>query len=101
MAPSVLNALRAQVQRCWTVPTGWTNPRQVTVTIDFRMTPDGAVEGRPALIEFSATQFGRAAAENAVSAVVKCGPYRLPSAKYSQWHEVQLRLSPVAGDAGR
>lgn len=89
-----LAALRAQVQRCWTLPPGWTTPKQVSITIDFRMNRDGTVAGQPTVIEFPATQYGIVAAKNAISAVIKCGPYRLPAAKYDDWREVQLRLSP-------
>ena len=95
MTKQELEALRAQVQRCWTVPPGWADPRQVSVTIDFRMNRDGTVAGDPTLIEFPASPYGKAAAQNALRAVLRCGPYHLPAGKYNEWREVQIRLTPV------
>jgi hypothetical protein len=94
MTQSEVDALRAQIQRCWSVPQGWTDPKQVSVVVDFQMSVDGAVTGRPTVIEFQANRYGVAAAQNAVRAVLQCGPYRLPASKYSDWREAQVRLTP-------
>ncbi len=90
MTASELDGLRAEVQRCWTIPPGWTDPKQVSVTIDFHMNRDGTVAGDPSVIEFPATRNGAIAARNALAAAAKCGPYHLPAAKYEDWREVQI-----------
>ena len=95
MTKDELEALRAQVQSCWTIPPGWTDSKQVSVTIDFRMNRDGTVAGNPTLIEFPASPYGKVAAQNALRAVLRCGPYHLPVEKYGDWHEVQIRLTPA------
>ncbi len=91
---ALLAELRTQAKRCWTVPTGWSDPRQVTVTLRFQLRKDGAVDGDPAVVEFPATPAGAAAAKAAIEAVTKCGPYRLPAAQYDQWKDIQLELAP-------
>ncbi|MBB5752603.1 cell envelope biogenesis protein TolA [Prosthecomicrobium pneumaticum] len=94
LSQSELDALRSQVQRCWNVPIGWTDPREVTVVIRFRLNEDGSVNGTPQVIEFPASQYGQVSAESAIRAVMRCGPYQLPAEKYDQWSEVQMRFSP-------
>jgi hypothetical protein len=92
-AGSDLDAVRAQVQACWTIPPGWKNPKEVSVTIGFHLNADGTVAGQPAIIEFPATLVGKAAADNALRAAVKCGPYHVTSDKGGR--DVQIRLSPT------
>jgi len=87
-------SLRDQVMRCWEIPGGWTNPRQVTVTVRFRLGRDGALQGKPVVVEGPASRLGKAAADNAVRALTKCGPYHMPPEKYDEWRDVQLRLAP-------
>jgi len=94
MTQSELDALRSQVQRCWNLPVGWTNPAEVTVTIRFKLNQDGTVNGVPSIEQYPASQYGTVAAEGAVRAVLQCGPYQLPLEKYDQWSEVQMRFSP-------
>jgi hypothetical protein len=89
-----LDGLRAQVEQCWIIPTGWTDPKQVSVTIRFALERDGTVKGNPEVVEYPASQYGQVSADNAIRAVLRCGPYRLPVEKYDQWSEVQLRFTP-------
>ena len=94
VSQSELDALRAQVQRCWNPGSGWTDPGQVTVVVDVSLNAGGGVAGRPTVIEFPASPFGVAAAQNAVRAVMQCAPYHLPASRYDDWREVQIRLTP-------
>jgi hypothetical protein len=94
MTKEELDALSAQARRCWNVPTGWTDPRKVSVIIRFRLNRDGTLNGKPAVVEFPASQIGKASADNAVRAVAQCAPYHLPPEKYDQWTDVQLRFTP-------
>ena len=93
-AHDAVAALRAQLERCWTIPAGWTNPHQVTVVIDLRLDRNGALVARPVPVEFSASPLGMEAAKNAVAAATKCAPYHLPPDQYAKWHEAQVRLAP-------
>ena len=94
MTQSEIDALRAQIERCWVIPTGWTHPREVSVTVRFALNLDGTVTGEPQIVEFPASQYGKVAGDNAVRAVLQCGPYALPAEKYDQWSQVQLRFAP-------
>ncbi|BCP54935.1 hypothetical protein K32_35520 [Kaistia sp. 32K] len=94
MTQSEIDALRSQVQRCWNIPVGWTDPSEVTVTIRFKLNQDGSVSGVPSIQQYPASQYGTVAAESAVRAVMQCGPYQLPAEKYELWSEIQMRFSP-------
>ena len=89
-----IDAVRAQVQRCWKIPSGWTNPRQVSVAVRFRLKRDGSVDGNPLITEGPASALGKAAADNAVLAVKRCGPYPLPADSYKEWRVMELHLAP-------
>ncbi len=91
---TLLAELTAQAKRCWSVPDGWSDPHEVSVTLRFQLQPDGKLDGDPAIVEFPATPIGAAAAKSAMQAVKQCGPYHLPAAQYDQWKDIQLSLSP-------
>ena len=94
MTQSEIDALRAQIERCWVIPTGWTHPREVVGTDPLPAQPDGTVDGTPEVVEFPASQYGQVAADNAIRAVLRAVPIQLPAEKYDQWSEVQLRFTP-------
>lgn len=94
MTQSEIDALKAQIEQCWVIPTGWTHPREVSVTIRFGLNVNGTVSGAPTVVEFPASQYGPVAADNAIRAILQCGPYSLPAEKYDQWSVVQLRFTP-------
>jgi hypothetical protein len=94
MTQSEIDALKAQIEQCWVIPTGWTHPREVSVTVRFGLKQDGTVNGAPTVVEFPASQYGPVAADNAIRAILQCGPYALPAEKYDQWSVVQLRFTP-------
>ncbi len=91
---TLLAEVSAQVKRCWSVPAGWSNPQQVSVTLRFQLHPDGTLDGTPAVVEFRATPVGAAAAKAAIKAVSECGPFALPADTYEQWKDIQLELAP-------
>ena len=64
------------------------------MTIRFALNRDGTVKGEPTVVEFQPSRFGKAAGDNAIKAVKKCAPYKLPPEKYEQWSDMQLRLPP-------
>jgi hypothetical protein len=87
-----VTAVRAQAQRCWQPPNGWTSGRRATVTIRFRLNRDGSVDGTPVTIEGPASPLGKAAADKAVIAVKRCGPYQLPAESYDKWRVMELHF---------
>ncbi|HWC63306.1 MAG TPA: hypothetical protein VG501_06775 [Rhizomicrobium sp.] len=95
----LVDALRSQIDRCWTPPTGAPNANDLVVDFDLRLNADGTVMGRPQLSGNSASAMGnpytRAAAEAASRAIYACEPYKLPTKRYAEWQEISpLRFDP-------
>ena len=87
-----ITAVRAQAQRCWQAPSGWSSGRRASVTIRFRLNRDGSVNGTPVTIEGPASPLGKAAADKAVLAIKRCGPYQLPAESYDKWQVMELHF---------
>jgi colicin import membrane protein len=91
---ALLAELGEKVKRCWTIPPGWRDPREVAVTLRFLLRRDGTLDGEPSVVEFPATPAGAASAKAAIAAVTRCGPFHLPAEQYEQWKDIQLKLAP-------
>ncbi len=93
---SEIDALRQQVQKCWNVPTGSVNAEDLAVKLRISLDRDGKVQGRPEVIRSGSyrNNFEKIATESAIRAVLRCGPYRLPAAKYDRWKNVVLNFDP-------
>lgn len=94
LSASELDALRAAIEQCWSVPAGLADAEDMRVTVTIRLTPDGNIEGRPD-VQASGGESGarRAFAGSARRAVQKCAPYSLPTEKYDTWAEVVVNFS--------
>jgi hypothetical protein len=99
MTADIADALRGQIYKCWSPPTGAPDPRDVIVDYDLFLNPDGSV-GRLQMTPGTAmaaagNPYTRAAAEAASRAIYTCAPYRLPPDRYSQWREINpLHFDP-------
>ncbi len=93
---SEIDALRQQVQKCWNVPTGSVNAEDLVVKLRISLDRDGKVQGQPEVIRSGSyrNNFEKIATESAIRAVLRCGPYRLPAAKYDRWKNVVLNFDP-------
>ncbi|WP_028033594.1 hypothetical protein [Chelativorans sp. J32] len=95
LSQSEMDALKAQVQRCWNVPAGALDAENLRVSVKFKLDPSGAIEGRPEVIEGGGgSGVARAAAESARRAILQCAPYNLPAEKYSAWADVIMDFNP-------
>lgn len=96
LTQSELDALRGKIQQCWNVPAGAADGGDLRVSITFRLTPEGEIDGRPEIISGGgSTGIERAAAESARRAVLKCAPYNLPAEKYEGgWDKVTVNFDP-------
>lgn len=90
---SEMDALRAQMQRCWNPPIGLAGGDTLIVKVQIRLLPDGGVEtitdvggGIGALYDV--------AVDAAKRAVIQCQPYGLPPEKYETWKDVQVTFDP-------
>ena len=94
---SEVDALRAQIERCWIVQAGARYAEDLVVTIRVFLNPDGSLRRAPRIVDdgrMAADPFFRAAAESAVRAVLKCEPFKMPVAKYHRWREIELTFDP-------
>lgn len=95
LTQSEMDALRGQIQRCWQVPAGAADAGNLRVSVKFKLTPAGEIEGRPEIVEGGGgAGIERAAAESARRAVMRCAPYNLPSEKYETWADVTVNFDP-------
>jgi hypothetical protein len=99
MTADLSDALRGQIYRCWSPPTGAPDARDLIVDYDLSLNPDGTVS-RLQMTPSTAAQaagntYTRAAAEAASRAIYECQPYRLPQDRYNLWREINpLRFDP-------
>lgn len=94
---SEVDALRAQIQRCWIVQAGARYAEDLVVTLRVFLNSDGSLRSAPQIVDDSrlATDpYFRAAAESAVRAVLKCEPFKMPVTKYDRWREIELTFDP-------
>ena len=99
----LVDALRGQIDRCWSPPVGAPKASDLVVDFDLKLQADGTVAGSPQLSGNLAGQnlntisnpYTRAAAGAAYRAIFQCAPYKLPVKRYSEWQEINpLRFDP-------
>ncbi len=98
-AATLEQAIRAQVTPCWNPPVGAEDAGKMTVVLRIRMRKDGTVIGLPDLVSQTGLTarngtYGRAFAESARRAVVRCAPLKLPANLYDYWSEFELNFDP-------
>ena len=94
---TVIDAIRSQVRRNWSVPTGTEDAHEMIVTLDLRLGPDGAVRDVKVVEAARMAQDAafRAMAESAVRAVRKTARFDgLPPETYARWRDIRITFSP-------
>ena len=99
MTADLADALRSQIYRCWSPPTGAPNANDLIVDYDLSLNPDGTVSRLQmtpgTAVRGAGNGYTRAAAEAASRAIYECQPYHLPQDRYSLWREINpLRFDP-------
>jgi outer membrane biosynthesis protein TonB len=98
LTASELDMVRHQIARCWNVPAGARDAKDLVVEIKVIVDPDGTV--RQATIvdqgRLGSDPFYRAAAESARRAFFNplCRPLHLPAEKYAIWKDLVVDFSP-------
>jgi hypothetical protein len=73
-------------------------PNEIEANLSVRLlvnlNPDGSVSGSPQVLEQNNSAAGISTARAAVTAVRKCGPYRLAAEKYESWRQVDVTFRP-------
>jgi hypothetical protein len=99
----LVDALRGQIDRCWSPPVGAPNASDLVVDFDLQLNADGTVAGSPQLsgnlagdnLNNISNPYTRAAAGAAYRAIYQCAPYKLPAKRYAEWQEINpLRFDP-------
>jgi hypothetical protein len=99
MTANIADALKSQIYRCWSPPTGAPDARDLVADFVLNLNPDGTVGAlrmTPGTqVAASGNPYTRAAAEAASRATYQCQPYRLPADRYNVWREINpLRFDP-------
>jgi hypothetical protein len=94
MSASDIDALRAQISRCWAPPVGGLGSDAIIVKLRIVLNEDGTLSRAPELVNSHASAFFPPAADSAVRAVFQCQPYRMPAETYSQWRDMLLNFDP-------
>ena len=97
LTASEMDLVREQIARCWNVPAGARDAKDLVVEIRASVNPDGTV--RQATIVDQGRMgdpFFRAAAESARRAFFnpQCTPLKLPPEKYEIWKDLVVDFSP-------
>jgi outer membrane biosynthesis protein TonB len=99
LSQNEIDALRAQIRRCWNPPAGAANAQDLRVEMNVKLRIDGSLAAQPVLLERGTTPYFQVFAESALRAVERCQPYSLPAAKYEVWKDIDLgfRLDDLYG----
>jgi hypothetical protein len=97
MTESEIDALKAQIGRCYILPPGVTPgitaKDEVYTVVLIQLNEDGTVRGAPSIVQHPEGRFAQVVPEAIARAITQCGPYKLPPEKYAGaagWNEVQL-----------
>lgn len=95
LSQSELDALRGQIQRCWSPPSGVSEAGSLRISIQMRLDSSGQLEARPEIVDGGgSSMIERIAGEAALRAVQRCAPYNLPADKYETWADVVVNFDP-------
>jgi outer membrane biosynthesis protein TonB len=99
LSQNEIDALRAQIRRCWNPPAGAADAQNLRVEMNVKLRIDGSLATQPVLLERGTNPYFQVFAESALRAVERCQPYSLPVAKYDVWKDIDLgfRLDDLYG----
>jgi hypothetical protein len=87
-----------QIERCWNVPAGARDAKDLDIEVKAVVNRDGTVQ-QAVIVDtarYGSDPYFRAAADSAKRAVLnpKCSPLRVPPDKYEAWHNLDLFFNP-------
>jgi outer membrane biosynthesis protein TonB len=95
LSQNELDALRARLAQCWTLPAGATDAQDLNVAVHILLRQDGSLSAEPKVLNRSSSPFFQVAAESALRAVRTCAPFNfLPVAKYEAWKDIEVNFNP-------
>lgn len=93
---SEIDSIRAQVERCWNVPTVIPHDsKNLTLELKVQLASDGQVLNVQIIenTRYSSDHLYRAVVDSARRAVYRCSPIRAPLEKYERWRDIKLRFN--------
>ncbi len=97
LAVSEIDAFRAQIQKCWSIPAGARDSENLVIQIRLGLNRDGSIAQGPFVLDTQNRRgdpFYRAAAESVLRAVHQCQPFQMPVEKYALWRDIELTFNP-------
>ena len=95
MSLSEIDAFRAQIRACWSVPAGAKNAENLLVRVRVQLDPSGRPIAKKIINRAQLTDsFFLSAAESVLRAIERCQPYKMPLEKYESWREMELNFDP-------
>jgi hypothetical protein len=98
LTASEIDLIRQQIERCWNVPAGARDAKDLDIEIKAVVDQGGTVQ-QAAIVDtgrYATDPFFRAAADSAKRALLnpQCSPLHVPSDKYEAWHNLDLFFNP-------
>lgn len=86
--------IKSRLQSCWRLPGSGGGTEIPVVTLRWRLTRDGNLEGEPKVENAPGGPAGDVASEAALRAVKGCQPFTLPPDKYDAWKDIIWVFDP-------
>jgi hypothetical protein len=95
MSLSEIDAFRAQIRACWSVPAGAKNAESLVVRVRVQLDTSGRPIAKKVINRAQLTDsYFLSAAESVLRAIERCQPYKMPPEKYESWREMELNFDP-------
>jgi hypothetical protein len=95
LSQNEMDALRARLRDCWSVPVGVAEARDLVVTVRIQFNKDGSLAVDPTLMNHGSHPAFQVAAETALRGIRRCAPYSfMPPLKYEAWRDVIVDFDP-------
>ena len=95
MSLNEIDAFRAQIRACWSVPAGAKNAENLLVRVRVQLDPTGRPIAKKIINRAQLNDsFFLSAAESVLRAIERCQPYKMPPEKYESWREMELNFDP-------
>ncbi|MFK5977706.1 MAG: hypothetical protein QM488_02320 [Rhizobiaceae bacterium] len=95
LSTSEMDGLRSAIEECASIGFLQDPGEDAIVTVTFRLTLDGEVDGRPSVKATGGEpRLRRPWSAQMSRAVLKCAPYSLPAEKYETWADVIVNFHP-------
>lgn len=93
LSQSELDALKAQLATCWSIPAGAAGADELVASVEFELNQNAELIGRPRVTKSSGNRQFDSSAVRAIQICERQG-FRLPPGKHDVWNQVQVNFDP-------